>query len=103
MRAKTSRRVPSPLAEQKRQAEHAAPGLPFGDDFVSIGGREQRQRQSRIGVFKGDGNDRRQLAAHAIQPDRDAAIGGDRKIHSHPHAGKRAAHHHAFAMQIDDA
>jgi hypothetical protein len=35
--------------------------------------------------------------------DGDAAIGGNRQIHRHPHARERAAQHHPFAMQIDNA
>jgi hypothetical protein len=32
-----------------------------------------------------------------------AAISGDRQVHGHPHAAERAAQHHPFAMQIDNA
>ena len=42
------------VSDQQRQAEHGAPNLPFGDNVVSIGRREHRQRQGRVGVFERD-------------------------------------------------
>jgi hypothetical protein len=56
----------------------------------------------RVGVFERDRDKRRRLG-RGIQPDGDAAIGGDRQVHGHPHAGERTAQHHPFAMQIDNA
>jgi hypothetical protein len=97
IRANASRRVPS-----VSQAEHAAPNLPFGDNVVGIGRGEQRQRQGRVIMFERDRDKRRRLGC-GIEPDGNAAIGGDGQVHGHPHAGERTAQHHPFAIQIDNA
>ena len=61
------------LGDQERQAEHAAPQLPFGHDIVAGVGREKRQRQRRIAVLEHDGDRRRQLVDGAIEANGDAA------------------------------
>ena len=102
-----------PLGDQQRQAEHAAPTLPFGDDVVGFARRKQRHRQSGIRVFEHDrdaGRPRIGIAligcagiGYAGKPDGDAAEGGHRHVQRHAHAAHRAPQHHAFAVQIDDA
>ena len=87
------------FGDQKRQAEHAAPRLPFGDDVVAFGRGKQRQRQSGIAVFEHDGDRGRQSHRHALQPDRHAAKRRDRHVERHAHAAHRAPQHHALAMQ----
>jgi len=47
--------------------------------------------------------DKRRRFFRRVQSYGDAAIGSDRQVHGHPHAGERAAQHHPFAMQIDNA
>src|SRR5215472_1124361 len=44
------------FGNQQRQTEHAAPGLPLGDDVIACGRGKQRQRQSWIVMFENDGD-----------------------------------------------
>jgi hypothetical protein len=77
--------------------------LPFGDDLLGFRRAKQKQRQSGIGMFEHHRNRSLPFADVIGQPDRDAAIGGDRQVDGHPHAAHRAPQHHALAVQIDDA
>jgi hypothetical protein len=52
-------------------------------------------------VFERD-RDKWRRFARGGEPDGDAAIGGDRQVHGHPHAGECAVQDHPFAMQIDN-
>jgi hypothetical protein len=89
--------------KQQRQAEHTAPYPPFGGDLADIGTAKEQQRQGGISMFERDREHMRRLVGLREQLDGNTAIGGDRQIHGHAHAGARAPQHHAFAMQIDDA
>ena len=91
------------FGDEERQAEHAAPGLPFGDDVVALGRGIKRQRQRRVAVFEHDRDFGGRLFGFTEETDRDAAKRRDRHVECHADAAHRAAQHHALAMQVDDA
>src|SRR5271170_4478786 len=61
------------VGDEKRQSEHAAPRLPFGDDVVAFGGTKQRQRQRLVAMLEHHRNRAWRGPGFADHPDGDAA------------------------------
>jgi len=101
IRANASRMVPS-VSPINRGKPSTGPQICHSATMSSVSVDANAAATRTRGVFERD-RDKRRRFTRGVEPDGDAAIGGDQQVHGHPPGGECAAQDHPFAMQIDNA